>query len=416
MGPVLLFDKSLLQSLNPDESAWLDHFFLTNITPIFYVETLADLEKEVRSGRTPEQVVGNLAYKTPDSSSKPNVHHITLLIAELSGFGIDMRYGRPIVPGAQKVELEKKKGIIVRPSPEEEALARWEREEFLDLERTLAVKWRQGLAEINNDKLYQEARELVERKGKPKTMAQAKEFADALLAERDPEALMREGMSLFGIPMELQNSAISRSDKAGRPALKELFPYFSHLLAVEHFFYIAVGSDLISKDRPSHRVDLAYLYYLPFCMVSSSNDKLHAQMVPVFLTDQQTYIPGKDLKDDLARLDKYYSALPPEVLIRGMYNFAPAPPANNEFLITRLWDRYMDWRGIKSVEQSGGQTKEQTQTINMLQDFQRIAIPASTDFETDASDVIVVERHVLLRKGKWRRFPPEVEQKSNTSP
>jgi hypothetical protein len=33
MGPTLIFDKSLLQSLNPDESALLDHFFLCNITP-----------------------------------------------------------------------------------------------------------------------------------------------------------------------------------------------------------------------------------------------------------------------------------------------------------------------------------------------------------------------------------------------
>lgn len=409
MGPVLIFDKSLLQSLNPDESAWLDHFFLTNITPIFYVETLADLEKEVRSGRTPEQVVGNLAYKTPDSSSKPNVHHITLLCAELSGFAIDMRYGRPIVPGAQKVELDKKKGVIVRPSPEEEALARWEREEFLDLERTLAVKWRQGLAEINNDKLYQEARELVERKGKPKTMAQAKELADALLAERDSELLMREGMSLFGVPIEVQKHALSRWNKEGRPTLEKMFPYFSHLLAVENFFYIAVGSDLISKDRASHRVDLAYLYYLPFCMVFSSNDKLHIQMVPLFLTDQQTFVLGKELKDDLAKLDAHYAELSEHVLIRGMYNFAPSPPENNDFLVTRLWNKYMNWEGMKSVEESGGPKTEQIDTVNMLNDFERNAAPSSADFESDNSDVVIVERRVFLQKGKWRRFPPEVE-------
>lgn len=409
MGPVLIFDKSLLQSLNPDESAWLDHFFLTNITPIFYVETLADLEKEVQSGRTPEQVVGNLAYKTPDSSSKPNVHHITLLCGELSGFGIDMRYGRPIVPGAQKVELENKKGIIVRPSPEEEAFARWEREEFLDLERTFAAKWRQGLAEINNDKLYQEARELVERKGKPKTMAQAKELADALLAERDPELLMLEGMALFGVPIEVQKNALSRWDKAGRPTLRKMFPYFNHLLAVENFFYIAVGSDLISKERASHRVDLAYLYYLPFCMVFSSYDKLHIQMVPLFLTDQQTFVAGKELKDDLAKLDAHYSELPENVLIRGLYNFAPAPPRNNDFLVTRLWNKYMNWEGMKSVEESGGPTTEQIDTVNMLHDFERNAAPTSADFVSDNSDVVIIERRVFLQKGKWRRFPPEVE-------
>ena len=49
-GPITLFDKSFLQSLNLDESVWFDHFFLTNVCPLFYVETLADLGKPVNEG------------------------------------------------------------------------------------------------------------------------------------------------------------------------------------------------------------------------------------------------------------------------------------------------------------------------------------------------------------------------------
>ena len=94
MGPNLIFDKSFLQSLNLDEANWLDMFFTTNITPLFFIETLADLEKEVHKGRTPEQVVGNLATKTPDWYAHPNVHHGTLLVGELTGKEtIDMKYG-----------------------------------------------------------------------------------------------------------------------------------------------------------------------------------------------------------------------------------------------------------------------------------------------------------------------------------
>ena len=88
LGPILIFDKSTLQSLNPDEAVWLDNFFLTNITPLFFIETLADLEKQIRSGRTPEQIVGELAYKTPDMGSRPNVHHMVLLNGELNGAGV----------------------------------------------------------------------------------------------------------------------------------------------------------------------------------------------------------------------------------------------------------------------------------------------------------------------------------------
>lgn len=72
MGPTLIFDKSALQGLSVDESMWLENFFITNITPLFFVETLADLEKEVRAGRTPEDIVGNIALKTPDMSCANN--------------------------------------------------------------------------------------------------------------------------------------------------------------------------------------------------------------------------------------------------------------------------------------------------------------------------------------------------------
>ena len=134
MGPVLIFDKSFLESLNPDEAALLDQFFLSNITPLLFIETLADLEKQVRRGRTPEGVVGSLAYKTPDINSQPNAHHRTLIAGELSGSGeIDMRFGRPIVSGGKHTELEGRTGIVFEQPPEEEAL----NSKFVGLSRLL---------------------------------------------------------------------------------------------------------------------------------------------------------------------------------------------------------------------------------------------------------------------------------------
>jgi hypothetical protein len=65
-GPLLIFDKSAFQGLNTDESVWLDNFYMTNITPLFFVETLADLEKQMRTGRTPEHIVGSIAHRTPE--------------------------------------------------------------------------------------------------------------------------------------------------------------------------------------------------------------------------------------------------------------------------------------------------------------------------------------------------------------
>jgi hypothetical protein len=49
-GPITIFNKSLLQALNLDEAVWFDNFYLANITPLFFVETLADLREDRRQG------------------------------------------------------------------------------------------------------------------------------------------------------------------------------------------------------------------------------------------------------------------------------------------------------------------------------------------------------------------------------
>ena len=138
-GPLLIFDKSALQGLNVDESLWLDTFYRSNVTPLFFVETLADLEKQVRSGRTPEDVVGSIARKTPEQQASANIHHFSVLLSELSGnVEVDMEHPKPVIGGGQPVMLGDSKGLIFRNPPEEEALIRWQAGEFLQVERNMA--------------------------------------------------------------------------------------------------------------------------------------------------------------------------------------------------------------------------------------------------------------------------------------
>lgn len=59
-GPSLIFDKSSLESLNLDEPAMMDNFYMSTITPLFFVECLADLEK------TPLPPKKQIGFKLPD--------------------------------------------------------------------------------------------------------------------------------------------------------------------------------------------------------------------------------------------------------------------------------------------------------------------------------------------------------------
>src|SRR5262245_44060777 len=176
-------------------------------------------------------------------------------------------------------------------------------------------------------------------------------------------ATLKLAMDSIAAPAALRRGILARWKSLGGPALPDFAPYTAHVITVDLFFNLAIGSDLVSRERASNKVDLAYLYYLPFCMVFVSNDRLHERCVPCFLTEnkaivegrelsvRQEFVSGRDLKADLAKLDAHYSALPLDVRERGVMAFAQNPPPNTDFLVTRLWDRFLPrWRQNRVLE------------------------------------------------------------------
>ncbi len=418
-GPILIFDKSALQSLNVNESMWLDNFYLSNITPLFFVETLADLEKEVRSGRTPEQVVGSIAYKTPELQASSNVHHYSILAAELRGdLRIQLEHPKPVIGGGQPVILGGSKGLIFRETPEEEAVRRWQNGEFLEIERNIAKRWRRALSLVNHQAFYQAFRKLYETYEKPKTLVALKALVDAILAIVRQEWILGFGMDLAGVPPQDRAEVEQRWKTAGKPAIRAFLPYFFYLFSVDMFFYLGMAADLISRERATHKIDIAYLYYLPFCMVFTSNDKLHINIAPLFMGTNQTFVRGTDLKADLAKLDAHYSTLPEDVRNRGMISFAPHPPEDESFLTARLWNKHLpSWR--ESAETPKEISKEaQAALLELVNRFTEKSVPLDPSTQIPMEDVaaLSIQRKVHSRKGKWRRFSQEVEDAAKEQP
>jgi len=149
LGPITLFDKSFLQSLSLDESVWFDHFFYSVICPIFYVETLADLEKALRNGRTPEQEVGYIADKSPEFHLNPCSYHQALCIGNLMGFDVPMNGQIPVTGGRYVKSDEGKRGVVFEHSPEAQAFSRWQEGKFLELEREFAKVWRRSVENLD---------------------------------------------------------------------------------------------------------------------------------------------------------------------------------------------------------------------------------------------------------------------------
>ncbi len=413
MNPPLIFDKSFLESLNSSEAALLDHFFSSRITPLFFIETLADLEKEVHSGRTPEEVVGSIALKTPDMESHVHPHHVKLLLSELlDGQEIQMN-AKIRRTGGTLVRLNNNQGMVYNMTEEEEAFLRWQRGEFLDLERQIAKRWRRSVTGIDYSAPYALFNSLYASFRKPRNLKDAKYLADTLIDLYREETSMRLGMSLLHISPADQEHVLQRWFETGKPPIREFAPYFSYLYSVDLFFYLSIGADLISRVRPAkkadNKVDIAYLYYLPFCRVFVSNDNLHERVVPLFLRDDQTFVKGQSLKADLAKLDGYYDSLPDEVKAKPLYTFAPYPPSHESFLVAELWDKYVpDWRK-QQAEKKKLTPEAQKVLVDLAQKFSQEAQPVEPPAQPpDVKDLMFIHtsRQILPKKGKYMRVPP----------
>jgi hypothetical protein len=261
--------------------------------------------------------------------------------------------GRIPRAGERLVELDGKQGVIYEMSKEEEAFDRWQHRQFLDLERQIVKVWRRNVTNIDHSANYALFKEFYGSFRKPRTLADAKHIADTLIDLMDEEKAIRFGLALLGVPIDFHDRVIGRWVAGGKRPIGEFAPYFRHMFSVDFFFKLAIAADLISRVRlagkADSKVDIAYLYYLPCCMVFVSSDKLHERVVPLFLRDNQSLLRGPGTEDDLKRIDEYYAQLPPELTSQGLYKFARSPPDGVAPLVTRLWDKHLlpTWREKK---------------------------------------------------------------------
>ena len=413
MGPITLFDKSFLQSLSVDESVWFDRFFYAVICPIFYVETLADLKKP-KLRRPPEQEVGIIADKFPGMHCAPTPHHQEMVIGDLLGNHVPLTGQIPRDP-SRLVASDGHKGVIFEGSPEEEAFLRWQSREFHDLERDFASTWRANLESLNLKRIPDEFQKLGISGRSCKSLQEAKSIADTLVNGTD-KTLEVLGFLFFvlDIPQEGRNLIMERWVASKFPPLSSFAPYAAHFLTVEIFFQISLEASQISSNRPSNRLDIAYLYYLPFCMVFVSSDRLHRKCAPLFLRKNQSFIWGLELKNALSVLDKHYSTLPETEKKKGVMHFAPHPPTEIESIVSQAWDRHLHgWR--EYAKQPSIELDSNPETVKKLR--QLIDAPSlqpnAIDFDPEDISFMSIGRDVNPTKGKWWQLPHDLDRKDD---
>jgi hypothetical protein len=380
MGPVSLFDKSFLQSLTVDESVWFDRFFLAVVCPIFYAETLADLAKEPSNAPTAEAVVRMIASKFPQMSGAPCASHSDLAIADLMGHPVSMN-GRIPMRGGRFVNTGSRKGVVFDETPEAAAFGRWQEEKFQEVERMFARDWREALTTLDLKSVAKSLKTLgLDGKRVPNLEEAAKIARQVVSLPQFALEQLVLAVTTIGVPQYLNGQLWNRWNSSARPPLAVFAPYAAHVVTVEIFFQVALGASLISADRRSNRLDVGYLFYLPFSNLFISGDKLHRKCAPLFLRSDQAFAWGADLKTDLKKLNEYFLALPIKVRDKGIMSFAGAPPEDLNSMTARLWDQLMpNWRKRKKSAQS-------------------------------EIDNLAVARMVSKKKGSWWQLPKDYKE------
>ncbi len=410
MGPTSLFDKSFLQSLSIDESVWFDQFYVANISPLFYVETLADLAKEMSCGRTAEQIVKEIASKTPELGGSPNVHHMELFHASLMGQKIAMD-GRVIIAGGRPVKSGNKSGVNFDISPEAQAFSRWQNGDYLWIEKEFSKKWRTHLKAMTFDSSSTYAKKLGIEIDQCKNIGDAYEVASKIVSTKGkPYELMEFVLTSLAIPREYHQEIVRRFQLSGFPPFSTFAPYAAHVVKVEVFFHISVSRGFISSERPSNKIDISYLHYLPFCQLFISGDRLHRRVSPLFMRKDQKFIWAPDLKFDLASLNNYYLNFPEKIRNQGIMAFASRPPTDGVFLTAKLWDNLGEKCGPENnigLPLSNQSNKKLLTYLKGFTEAPRLS-PELVDFNPDEADSLSIQRSIKKKKGSWYQIPKDL--------
>lgn len=410
MGPTSLFDKSFLQSLGLNEAVWFDRFFIPVICPIFYVETLANLAKSPKKS-TAEAEVRILAEKTPELSGSPCISHQHLAANNLLGQGIPMD-GRIPRPEGRYVTSGGQTSIVYDESSEMKAYSRWQNEQFFEVERWFAAGWRSALENTDLTRIAEGLGKLGVDGKNCRSFQQAKEMAQAIVdGSSNPYERLGMAVQFFNIPLQYHSDLIGRWKGFGQPALSTFAPYAAHVLTVEIFFHISIAAKLISPERPSNRTDIAYLFYLPFCMMFISNDRLHQRTANLFLRPDQEFVWGPDLKDDLKRLNTHYLALPNEERDQGILRISRHPPVEGGFLTTTLWHKLMSDTAFSDRNYVDEMSPEKSrELLEKLKGYVEGEVISDSQMSNIAGEPVAmsIKRKIRWKKGSWYLVPKDL--------
>jgi hypothetical protein len=326
MGPIIILDKSTLHGLSLHEIGALNRYYNHNIAPVLIVEILGDLKKKHSAALSLDKVA-ELALKAFPASSNVNAHYRHLLQASLTGGFVPMD-GRIQLSGGRNLETsDGQKGVVFDETPEEAALLRWKQKQFSKAEDILAERWRSSTRSFDLDLFKRNLKTIYPKIPTISDHQSLFIWVQEILSQDNIQTdILKFILYEFNIEQSLAQQIFYRWETEGPRTLNAFAPYAHYCAHVAIFFNMGLIHDLITT-RSTNRVDLEYLYYLPFCNAFCSGDKFHHASVPLFLRTDQKYFKKDQFKSDLS------------ILSDDLYKHGPAglDRTPDESITSSLW-------------------------------------------------------------------------------
>lgn len=313
---------------------------------------MSDLAKETKNSSKLQQeqtesskdLVGQLSNKLRAGNSQINVEYQELCFGSLYGEHVEMS-GRPLVKGGVVLETSTgEQGLFFDEPTERKIIRNWQQGIFSDKEKLMAELWRKITTNINLEWHKETWKEIFKDIPKVKTIEELKITVDKLLD--NPDTTVQFSYLNFLInrilltPLPVKNHIVNKWLYQCPKTLKEFAPYAYYCFRVNILFYLGLANDLITT-KSTNVLDLQYLHYLPFCWIFSSGDKLHKDLGPSLLRNDQQFVDRELLKKDLAWLAEDWDSLDEKGREARSYDYGPYPPNDPHSFTSQMWKKYM---------------------------------------------------------------------------
>lgn len=336
MGPIILVDKSFLQGLSHIEIDFLYKHYTIVITPILIMEILGDLSKFQEESDSRNEVK-TLSKKILTFDSHVNTHYHKLCVASLLGIKVPMT-GQILVDGGQEVQTETgEKGIFIDEPPEMNIIRNWKTGNFSDEEISAASEWRKMIDSIDLEsyrdfynKYYRDTLSHVT------SLDELNSLIDSFCADSNIDvqySILSFELDKLHLSQRLKDRIYNRWLSGNLKSFKDFAPYAFYCFKIDSLFNHGIICKLIGT-RPTNKIDLRYLYYIPFCMVFCSGDNFHKQLSPYFMRSDQSFVERDILKNDLKDISEHWINLTPEEKVTWAENYNIYPPQKKGSICT----------------------------------------------------------------------------------